>query len=97
MGFSILSVEEIDTPFVLQDEQPDDIARFSASAVILVMALNGLPYTFFVYEHRYAKMMNVKAKRTPGRSPGSHLRGALRHPAKLFWALRNERRKKKST
>ncbi|OQE10097.1 hypothetical protein PENFLA_c094G05070 [Penicillium flavigenum] len=69
MGFSILSVEEIDTPFVLQDEQPDDIARFSASAVILVMALNGLPYTFFVYEHRYAKMMNVKAKRTPGRSP----------------------------
>lgn len=92
MGFSILSVEEIDNPFVLQDKQPDDIARFSASALIFVMFLKGLPSTFFfVYEHRYAKMMNVKAKRTPGRSPGSHLRGALRHPAKLFRALRNER------
>ncbi|KAJ5159058.1 uncharacterized protein N7500_008709 [Penicillium coprophilum] len=56
MGFS--SVEEIDTPFVLQDKQPDDIARFSASALIFVMCLNGVPSTFFlVYEHRYVKMM----------------------------------------
>ncbi|KAJ5821844.1 uncharacterized protein N7525_011128 [Penicillium rubens] len=52
---------------------------------------------FFVYEHRYTEMIDIKAKRTPRRSPRSYLRGALRHPAKLFWALQNERRKKKST
>ncbi|KAJ5265396.1 hypothetical protein N7524_006414 [Penicillium chrysogenum] len=72
--------------------KPDDIARFSISALIFIMFLKGLPSIFFfIYEHRYAKIMNIKVKRTPRRLPRSYLRGALRYPAKLFRALRNER------